>query len=263
MAAILVPVKGHPYDRNAFSEMLDSLPGGHEFTLVEHPAVEAALAPNFVTRFDAVLFYDMPGIGFHIPEPPVFQPPSTTYQAHIEALLDAGKPLFFLHHAIAGWPAWPRYGEIIGGRFLYQPGQVRGRPRPDSGYRHEVTHHVRPLTSHPVLEGLEQGFEITDELYLFEAFDDSIVPLLASNHVFAQENFWSAAAAMRGEFHSREGWTHPPGTNLIGWTRQEKNSPIIYLQCGDSAEAYANAGLRRLLGNGLAWLLAEARGRKT
>ncbi len=258
MAAILVPVKGHPYDRNAFSQMLAALPGGHEFTLVEHPAVEAALAPDAVARFDAVLFYDMPGIGFRVPEPPVFEPPGAAYQAHVEALLTAGKPLLFLHHAIAGWPAWPRYGEIIGGRFLYQPGEVRGRLRPDSGYRHAVTHHVRPLARHPVLEGLEQGFEITDELYLFEAFDDSITPLLASNHVFAAENFWSAAAAMRGALDSREGWTHPPGTRLIAWTRRERNSPILYIQCGDSAEAYANEGLRRLIGNGLAWLLRGA-----
>jgi hypothetical protein len=258
MADILVPVKGHPYARDAFSAMLESLPGGHSFTLVEHPAVEAVLHPDFVHRFGAILFYDMPGIDFRVPEPPVFLTPPAAYQAHMEALLTAGMPLLFLHHALAGWPAWPRYGEIIGGHFLYLPGEVRGGMRPDSGYRHHVTHRVRPAAKHPILAGLAQGFTIEDELYLCEIFEDSVTPLLRSDHDFSSENFYSAAAAMRGAMFSNEGWTHEKGSNLIAWTRQERASQIVYIQCGDSEAAYANPGLRQLLGNALAWLLEAA-----
>ncbi len=254
---ILVPVKGHPYPREVFSGMLESLAGGHRYTLVEHPAVEAVLHPEFVHRFDAILFYDMPGIDFQVPEPPVFIAPSAAYQAHFEALLLAGMPLLFLHHAIAGWPAWPRYAEIIGGRFLYQPAELRREMRADSGYRHNVTHRVRPVAAHPVLAGLEQGFTIEDEVYLFEVFEDSVSPLLRSGQDFSAPEFYSAAAAMRGAMFSNEGWTHPPGSDLIAWTRQEQASRIMYVQCGDSEAAYANPGLRQLLGNGLAWLLAK------
>ena len=40
-------------------------------------------------------------------------------------------------------------------------------------------------------------FTLTDELYLFEVFDDAIEPLLASDFAFVQENFYSAAKVVR------------------------------------------------------------------
>ena len=84
------------------------------------------------------------------------------------SLLDAGRGLVFLHHAIAGWPAWPEYAEIVGGRFHYQPGSLGGRDWPDSGYRFHVDHTVEVLEpGHPVCAGLPARFPITDELYLF------------------------------------------------------------------------------------------------
>ena len=36
-------------------------------------------------------------------------------------LLTAGKGMVFLHHAIAGWPLWPEYGEVIGDAFFICP----------------------------------------------------------------------------------------------------------------------------------------------
>jgi type 1 glutamine amidotransferase len=53
---------------------------------------------------------------------------------------------------------------------------------------------------------------------------------------------------------SNDGWSHPPGSNLIGWTRTWGNSRIVYLQCGDDAVAYANPWLRRLVQNAIAWV---------
>ena len=56
---------------------------------------------------------------------------------------------------------------IIGGRFLYQEGVVKGVKKPDSGYRHDVKYKVIKDGKHPITEGIED-FEITDELYLAE-----------------------------------------------------------------------------------------------
>ena len=74
------------------------------------------------------------------------------------ALVEAGHGFVFLHHAIAGWPAWPEYGELIGGRFLYLPADVRGERKLDSGYRHDVTHQVSVLAEHPVTAGVPETF---------------------------------------------------------------------------------------------------------
>src|SRR5690606_12644621 len=91
------------------------------------------------------------------------------------AMLDAGIGMVYLHHAIAAWPAWPQYAEIVGGRFHYRPAQLRTTSWPDSGYRHQVTHRVSKVGSHPVTESIPQHFEITDELYLCPVFEDDIV----------------------------------------------------------------------------------------
>jgi hypothetical protein len=113
-----------------------------------------------------------------------------------------------------------------------------------------------PVARHPVTAGLDNGFAITDELYLAEIFEDTLDPLMRSDHAFVADEFYSAGRAMAGQLYSREGWTHSPGSNLIAWTRQEKASRIVTVQCGDGPAAYANAGYRTLLGNALAWLMA-------
>jgi hypothetical protein len=52
-----------------------------------------------------------------------------------------------LHHALAGWPAWPDYAGWLGGTFLYRAGTLRGEVRPDSGYRHEVAYSAQVVAN--------------------------------------------------------------------------------------------------------------------
>ena len=51
-----------------------------------------------------------------------------------------------------------------------------------------------------------------------------------------------------------EGWQHEPGSNLIGWAKTYGKSRIVYLQCGDDPEAYANPHFRTLLANAIEWV---------
>jgi type 1 glutamine amidotransferase len=205
--------------------------------------------------FDALVLYDMPGLDFAAPERPAYVEPDPEFKAGLLALLDAGKGVVALHHAIAGWPAWPEYAELLGGRFLYRPGPLRGENRADSGYRHDVDHEVAVLdTGHPVTADVPQRFRLTDELYLGEVFEDLVHPLLASDAAFAREGFYSATLAVNGQMFSNEGWAHPDGSNLIGWTKRARNSPLVYLQPGDGPPTYEDANYRRLLENAIRWV---------
>ncbi|MCR9279817.1 MAG: ThuA domain-containing protein [Pseudomonadaceae bacterium] len=251
---ILLVTKGHPFEKQPFFDVFDEMQGVG-YTHVEQPAAQALFSVEEAARFDAFVLYDMPGISFHGDSGPAFAEPSDRFKRRFLELLDAGYGFVFLHHAIAGWPAWPEYAEIVGGRFLYLPGELRGVARQDSGYRHGVDHTVSVVADHPITAGLPKQFDITDELYLYEVFEEDVTPLLASNYGFAKENFYSAARVVRdGKMFDNEGWEHEPGSNLIGWCKTYGKSRIVYLQCGDDPIAYANENFQKLLSNAIDWV---------
>ena len=253
---ILLVTKGHPYERQPFYDVFDEMEDV-EYTLVEQPAAQALFTPEQAVNYNAYVLYDMPGIKFTAGGPE-FATPSDAYKQNFHAMLEQGIGMVFMHHAIAGWPSWPEYADIIGGRFLYVPGELRGQACQDSGYRHSVTHNIAVVADHPVTEGLPEKFEITDELYLGEVFEEEVEPLLVSDHQFVQENFYSAAKVVQeGKMFNNDGWSHAPGSNLIGWHKTIGRSRIVYLQCGDDPVAYANPHYRRLIGNAIRWVSAS------
>lgn len=252
---VLVSVKGHPYARDAFFDMFENMEG-IAYTAVEQPASQVFFDPGMSEPYDALVLYDMPGLDFSV-QPPEYVAPPASFRAGFIDMLERGQGCVFLHHAIAGWPAWEEYAEIVGGRFLYRPGRVRGEDTLDSGYRHAVPYRASVLEAHPVTEGIEPEFDITDELYLCEVFEDDIIPLLASDYHFDRDHFYSAFQAATGRMFSNEGWVHSNGSNIIGWVKHYGNSPIVYLQSGDDTDAYNHPQYRRLLENAIRWVASE------
>ena len=251
--------KGHPFDAPAFFEVFDSMPD-IAWTHVEHPEALELVEPQRAAEYDVFVMYDMPGIEFTRGDPPArFQEPPAGYPEALRALLDAGKGMVFLHHAIAGWPAWEGYADIVGGRFHYQPATLAGVDYPDSGYRHDVTHTIDVLDpSHPICAGIDSSFTITDEVYLFPVLESRVRPLMRSRHDFVDTDFYSADLAIRGSRNDRTGWHHPPGSNLVAWTKTVGASPIAYIQFGDGPVTYADANYRRILNNAIGWAAAPA-----
>jgi type 1 glutamine amidotransferase len=256
MKNILLVTKGHPFEREPFFQTFDTMEGV-DWTHVEQPAAQALFNVKQASRYDAYVMYDMPGINFQPDRAPDFPEPPEDYKRDFLELVEQGHGFVFLHHAIAGWPAWEEYAEIVGGRFLYMPGTLRGKDRPDSGYRHGVEHTVRVVGEHPVTEGVAASFTMTDELYLYEVFEDDVEPLLASDHEFTAENFYSSEKVVAEQkMFNNDGWEHEPGSNLIGWAHTKGNSRIVYLQCGDDPVSYANPEFQRLVRNAVMWVSA-------
>lgn len=255
MLDLLVLSGGHPYDEPAFAELLGSL-DGWRVTHLLHPEAERLVGEGRAGEADGLLFYDMPGYTFADGRVET-TPPSEAFRRAIVDRFAAGKGAVAMHHAIAGWAEWPEWAELVGGRFLYQPGKVRGQEKPDSGYRHEVTYTAEVVLDHPVTAGLPKTFPVTDEVYLAEVFADSITPLVRAQHAFVRDNFYSAAAAVAGRMFDNAGWDHAPGNDCVAWVKPAGAANLVYLQFGDAPETYANPAVRQILANALRFTAAS------
>ncbi len=263
---VLIVSKGHDYVHDSFLAMFAAMEG-ITTTLVEQPAAQVVLQPENAGAYDAVLFYDMcgiPGAGLlHDGANDTGIPPEA-YVGAIEGLLEAGTGLVLINHATVSWPLWPLWREISGSSFMLTAGELNGKTVPGSGYRgghgplENATIQLVPQGDHPVLAGLENGFTITDELYLKTSdYEANVTPLLRGEYNFVMENFTPPPLAPPEE---QANWQHPPGSNLIVWANACRNSPIIVSDVGDSPLAYDDANYRRLIENALRWVASgEAR----
>lgn len=240
---------GHPFERAAFLAMLPS--DEWEVVALRHPAAEAELPALPVDANDVLLCYDMPGYHF-TPGAMATRAPSADFQRSILERAEAGCGMVMMHHALAGWPDWPEWGDIVGGRFLYRPSAVRGRACGDSGYLPSVTYRACVVGEHAVTAGLPRSFEVTDELYLAEVFEADVEPLLVTDFDLASPGFCSAAAAVG--LASPAAWNRPQGSRLLAWAHAYRNARVVALQPGDGPSAYANPCLRRLLSQALGWV---------
>jgi type 1 glutamine amidotransferase len=250
--SVLVVTGGHPFDAPSFFEV---------FTANNNITWTTSSTPR--VGFDVVVFYDMPGITFTRGDPPVVvHQPSAEYRETLTELQDRGTGLVFVHHAIASWPAWDEFAELIGGRFHYQPGEMNGARYPDSGYILDITHTVNVLEpSHPVCDGLDPSFTLQDELYCYPVNESQVLPLMRTTYpVHEPEHFSSADAAIRGVAHDARIWTHPPGSSLVAWAKPAGHSPLVYLQFGDGPSAYGDKIFRKVLAQAITWTAsAQAR----
>ena len=247
----LLVTKGHVFEREPFFQMIDTLkrPDAETYinwTHVEQPAVEALLDVKRAARYDTIVWYDMPGVTFTRSDPPFSHyDPSEAYKAGFLSLLDAGKPMVFLHHTIASWPTWPEYAELLGARFHFLPGELGGQAYPGSGYRFNVRQTLTVENpDHPIVEGIDPVFDIRDEAYLMPVLEHTVTPLLRSDFDFVAANFHHGGLGFK---------EHGRGSNLVGWTKMARNSPIAYLAHGHGPIVYGDPNFIRLVGNAVKW----------
>ena len=111
---ILVSVKGHPYERDAFAALFESFEEIRH-TFVEQPASQAFLNPEAAEPWDVLVFYDMPGIDFRT-QPPGLVPPADvialTYQFNV-LLMPTLAPVFVWFWQLQGSPLWEQLAADI------------------------------------------------------------------------------------------------------------------------------------------------------
>jgi len=133
-------------------------------------------------------------------------------------LLEAGKGLLFLHHSICAYQDWPEFESIIGGKYYEKKKNDKFGA---SSYEHDVDFYVQMVhDSHPVIKGIKD-FVLHDEVYGNLEVIPEIYPLLSTDH--------------------------PKSNLLIGWTLNNKNSKIVFIQPGHDKSSFINPDYRRLI----------------
>jgi type 1 glutamine amidotransferase len=209
---ILVIAGGHAYDTVEFIEVFRSI-GAFEFDTMMQPAANKFLTTQAAANYDAFVFYDS------------WDSVSEDEKQAYLHLLDEGKGMVFLHHALVSYQHWPEFESIVGGKYrLHLPDDDTINL---SRYRHDIDLEIEILDpEHPVTEGMHD-FIIHDEGYMNISRDESVTPLLRTDH--------------------------PQCTDIVGWAHRYDNSRIVYLLLGHDAAALGNANFRQLVANAIRW----------
>jgi len=249
---LLAITGGHRYDHDAFTTMLDAVCTdlGWTWAHESQPDAQRWLRPEHAGHWDAILLHDIPGLTLARGEQPIVTAPTDEVQRGVRDLLAVGQGLVATHHSLAGWPSWDEWAGVLGGRFLYAPGSLRGDDVPASGYR-MATYTVDVVApAHPICEGIA-AFDVDDELYLCPVFEDEVTHLLATSADLSPEGMIDTYR----EVTTGECLPAPcqPGSQLLGWAREHGPSRVVYVLPGHSAGTMANSVYRRLIANACAW----------
>ena len=138
----------------------------------------------------------------------------------IDRLAENGQGLLILHHAILAFPKWEVWNRIVG---------ISDR---SFGYDpDQVVQTAISLADHPITSGL-QSWQMVDETYsMNDAGGDSQVILSTD---------------------------HPKSMQVLGWTRQYKNSRVFCYQSGHDNQVFADDNFRRVMALGIDWLTEPA-----
>lgn len=202
----LVITGGHGFQEEPFWEMFDSFEN-FSYDAATFPEAFKYLSIEGAKDYDTLVFYDM------------WQEITLEQQAAYQDLLNRGKPIVYLHHALISFQDWPEFRNVVGG--YWKPGE--------GTYKHDVQFTVQIAEpSHPVTEGLSD-FEILDETYGNFSVDSDVHVLLKADH--------------------------PDSGPVIGWAKMYKNTPLVYIQLGHDGLAYGNPNYRKLVDQSIRWVV--------
>lgn len=202
---------GHGFDEDAFFAIFEGQPDIH----FKQHGEAAAFQDISEWPYDVIVMYNMSGAI------------SQQSRKNLMELLEGGVGLVSLHHAIANYPDWPAYRELIGAAYFRKPTEMDGKEYPRSEYTHDVDCEVEVVdTEHPITRGLG-NFTIHDEVYRkWVAWPD--------NHVLLRTD-------------------HPESHEQIAWVRPFDDKRVCYIQLGHGPKAYGNENYRALVARAIRW----------
>ncbi len=212
---VLIVTGGHDFERGSFFSMFDSFANVDYVEAQQKDDSEIFEYASNAEPYDVIVLYNMS------------QKISEKRQKNFIDILNKGKGLVVLHHAVGAFDDWREYEKITGGRFFHNEGVRGGKSYKRSTFKNDVDMKVSISSKqHPVTRGLGD-FVIHDENYKGCYFE-------ADNNVLL---------------------TTDEGTSdkTIGWTREYGRSRVCFIQLGHDADAYENESYRKLVSQAIRW----------
>jgi trehalose utilization protein len=111
---------------------------------------------------------------------------------------------------------------------------------PKSGFFGGTQQHITVVDkTHPITQGLGDGFDIVDESYSCPMFETRFIRSFART---------SCRRSTTLNLNPKTKFS-----NLAGWVKTAENSPIVYIQMGHDARAWNNPAYRTLVANAIKW----------
>ena len=211
---VLLVTGGHPFEKEPFFKVFQDNPD-ITYQAVAHPNAHALFKAEAAKEYDVIVTYDYN------------QKITEEAKADFVARLKDGKGLVVLHHAIATYPTWPEYANIIGAHYYLAATNIHGVFKPRSAYKHGVDFRIHVAdTRHPVTRGVAD-FDIHDETYKWFDVARECQPLLTTDE--------------------------PESNPEIAWAKSYKGTRVVYLESGHDHLAYENPGFQQLLRQAIRW----------
>ena len=199
----------------------------------------------FITEDPRVFDQDLSKFSVIVLNSPTGDILSPSQQSAVEAFVQNGGGLVAQHAAgdssLAG--TWPWWEAQLGTEFISHPFDPQFQ-----------TADVVTLAEHPVMEGLGERFNMSDEWYTFTQVPNGEVVLLAG----LDESTYSPVNKVYGQEDLRMG--PEPSDHPVVWARCPGEGRVVYSALGHKADAYDDPNHQRLLLNALEWVQADGPG---
>jgi type 1 glutamine amidotransferase len=211
---VLVITGGHGFDTKAFPKVFadrDDI----EPMFLDTKTGDDAFGDIGQWKYDVIVLYNY---GQKIGDPA---------RANFLALMDKGVGLVILHHAIAAYPSWPEFDQILGGRYHLKDEEFNGALRKRCTWKDDVDYKVRVEDpSHPIVAGLTD-FAVKDETYKGYTLLPETKLLLTTDEKL--------------------------NNNSLAWTKTYRQSRVCFIQLGHGPATFAQKEYRQLVAQAIRW----------
>jgi type 1 glutamine amidotransferase len=205
---------GHDHDAVFYSLFHNNL---EEMDALPIDTAANAFKKDIRDKYDVIIMYDftreLDAIG----------------RENLRRFVESGKGIVVLHHALLNFQTWSWWSEdVVGGRYRLQ-GEGG---RPSSSVKNGQEFFVRPVGSHPVLNGIHP-FHLTDEAYKNLYISDRIKPLLTT--------------------------ANPASDTNLAWIGPCETSRVVAIQLGHGPSVFGHPTYRALVRNAIVWAAGRSK----